>query len=173
METGGAGVGGACSGVEIASATPCPCGCERATSSNVTRRLPVCGSESGVLARCGNTESSNAKCHSGRRTVRPGVEQSSWIGWYIDFASFTLCHILLRRRHLHCVLCQSGGNVTWTLVNSCYIISFNLFILFYFIFFPQISVFIFIFFWFGFFYILFLKGNKNSESRTRFCSRSS
>jgi len=48
METGGAGVGGVCSGVEIASVTPCPCGCERVTSSNVTQRLPVCGSESGA-----------------------------------------------------------------------------------------------------------------------------
>jgi len=45
METGGAGVGGACSGVEIAAATPCPCRCERVTSSNVTQRLPVFGSE--------------------------------------------------------------------------------------------------------------------------------
>jgi len=49
METGGAGVGGVCSGVEIASATPCLCGCgERVTSSHITRLLPVCGSESGA-----------------------------------------------------------------------------------------------------------------------------
>jgi len=74
----------------------------------------LCAGASQVLTRCCTRGElrANAKCHSGRRTVRPGVEQSCGVGWYIDFASFTLCHILLQRRHLHCVLCHSGGDVT-------------------------------------------------------------
>jgi len=47
MEAGGADVGDTCGGVETASNTPCPCGLERATPSNVTRQLHVCGSEAG------------------------------------------------------------------------------------------------------------------------------
>ena len=52
IEPGSTVVGDVCSGGETISATPYPCGFERATSSNVTRRLPVCGDRICFLPPC-------------------------------------------------------------------------------------------------------------------------
>ena len=52
MESGCAGVGDAYSGVKTASATLCPCRFEMATSSSVTRQLPVCRDHVFFLPPC-------------------------------------------------------------------------------------------------------------------------